>query len=65
MSYGNMDNRHLNRVLLREERLFKDINFVILIIFDQDIITQWLIWRLATGEVLGSNPNKGDNLFNF
>ena len=28
----------------------------------QVIIAQWLAWRLATGEVPGSNPGKGENL---
>ena len=28
----------------------------------QVIIAQWLVQRLATGEVPGSNPGKGDNL---
>ena len=27
----------------------------------QVIITQWLAWRLVTGEVLGSNHGKGEN----
>ena len=26
------------------------------------VIAQWLAWRLATGEVSGSNSGKGDNL---
>ena len=25
------------------------------------VIAQWLEWRLATGEVPGSNPDKGKN----
>ena len=29
---------------------------------DQVVIAQWLAWRLAIGEVLGSNPGKGENL---
>ena len=29
------------------------------------LIAQWLAWRLATHEVLGSNPGKGDDLINF
>ena len=29
---------------------------------NQVIIAQWLARRLATGEVPGSNPSKGDNL---
>ena len=29
--------------------------------YHQDIITEWLPWRLATGEVPGSNPGKGEN----
>ena len=29
---------------------------------DQVIIAQWLAWRLATWEVPGSNPGKGENL---
>ena len=29
------------------------------------VITQQLAWRLATGEVLGSNPSKGENLNYF
>ena len=28
-------------------------------------IAQWLACRLALGEVLGSNPGKGDNFINF
>ena len=28
----------------------------------QVVIAQWLARQLATGEVLGSNPGKGDNL---
>ena len=31
----------------------------------QVIIAQWLAWWLATGEVPGSNRDKGDNLINF
>ena len=29
---------------------------------DQVIIAQWLAWQIATGEVPGSNPGKGENL---
>ena len=29
---------------------------------NQVVIAQWLAWQLATGEVLCSNPSKGDNL---
>ena len=29
---------------------------------NQVVITQWLAWRLATREVPGSNPGKGENL---
>ena len=29
---------------------------------NQVIIAQWLAWQLATVEVPGSNPDKGDNL---
>ena len=32
---------------------------------NQVIIAQWLAWQLATGEVPGSNPGKGQNLINF
>ena len=28
---------------------------------NQVVIVQWLAWQLATGEVPGSNPSKGDN----
>ena len=43
---------------------FSDINLVIgdFFNFDQVIIAQWLACRLATGEVSGSNPSKGENL---
>ena len=30
--------------------------------FDQVVIAQWLARRVATGEVPGSNPGKGENL---
>ena len=30
--------------------------------WDQVVIAQWLAWRLATGEVPGSNPGKGEDL---
>ena len=29
---------------------------------NQVFIAQWLAWRLATGELLGLNPGKGENL---
>ena len=32
------------------------------LLLHQVIIAQWLVQRLATGEVPGSNPTKGDNL---
>ena len=32
---------------------------------NQVIIAEWLAQGLATGEVPGSNPGKGDNLINF
>ena len=28
---------------------------------NQVVISQWLAWQLATGDVRGSNPSKGDN----
>ena len=31
-------------------------------IVNQVVIAQWLAWPLATGEVPGSNPSKGENL---
>ena len=31
-------------------------------LLDQVIIAQWVGWQLATGEVPGSNPGKGENL---
>ena len=30
-------------------------------LIDQVVIAQWLAWRLATKQVLGSNLGKGDN----
>ena len=32
------------------------------IVINQVVIAQWLARRLAAGEVLGSNPGKGENL---
>ena len=34
---------------------------ITLSIFDQVVIAQWLARQLATGEVLGSNPDKEEN----
>ena len=33
-----------------------------LVLFNQVVIAQWLAWRLATGDVLGLSPGKGENL---
>ena len=37
-------------------------NEILTIEGNQVVIAQWLAWRLATGEVPGSNPGKGENL---
>ena len=36
--------------------------FSFIVAFHCVILAQWLAWPLATGEVPGSNPGKGDNL---
>ena len=53
----------LRLVLFKTQALIFHSNTVAKI--DQVVIAQWLARRLATGEVPGSNPGKGDNLINF
>ena len=40
-------------------------HFLFFIFFSlyQVVIAQWLAWGLATGEVLGSNPGKGESIY--
>ena len=39
-----------------------DLHLLVIECNNQVIIAPWLAWRLATGEVTGSNPGKGENL---
>ena len=44
-------------------RLRVGVFFAFACLSDQVGIAQWLAWGLATGEVPGSNPGKGESIF--
>ena len=60
---------HFNSWLLSDLLFEKEVSKIVLLKLsltasgNQVIIAQWLAWRLANGEVLGSNPSKGDNYY--
>ena len=54
-----MKQENLEKVI-NDRQIYEDLKIKLGRI-DQVIIAQWLAWQLATGEVPGLNPGKGDN----
>ena len=59
-----MNLRTGNRIVTLQEQSVSNKNTIKQLIqfFYQVVIAHWLAWWLATGEVSGSNPDKGENL---